>query len=136
LGEVLKLGRSETMSGGKRKEALLADAMGAVIAAIYLDAGFASAEAAVLRLWGDRIAGVAEDARDPKTALQDWAQARGLPPPDYVEIAREGPDHAPVFTIEARLTTGEAERGTAAAKRAAEQAAAQALLGRVEVGPS
>jgi ribonuclease-3 len=136
LGEVLKLGRSETMSGGKRKEALLADAMEAVIAAIYLDAGFASAEAAVLRLWGDRIAGVAEDARDPKTALQEWAQARGLPPPDYVEIAREGPDHAPVFTIEARLTTGEAERGTAAAKRAAEQAAAQALLGRVEAGPS
>lgn len=132
LGEVLKLGRSETMSGGKRKEALLADAMEAVIAAVHLDAGFDAAEALVLRLWGDRIANVAEDARDAKTALQEWAQARGLPPPEYTEVAREGPDHAPVFTVEARLSSGEAERGTATPKRLAEQAAASALLARVE----
>ena len=134
LGEVLKLGRSETMSGGERKEALLADAMEAVLAAVYLDAGFEVAEALVLALWGDRIAAVADDARDAKTALQEWAQARGLPPPDYVELSREGPDHAPTFTVEARLVTGAAEAGTAPAKRAAEQAAAQALLARMEAG--
>jgi ribonuclease-3 len=132
LGAVLKLGRSETMTGGRRKEALLADAMEAVIAAVYLDAGFEAARAVVLRLWGDRVGRVEADARDAKTSLQEWAQARGLPPPAYVEIARAGPDHAPEFTIEARLSTGESARAVAGSKRQAEQAAARALLGKVE----
>ena len=134
LGAVLKLGRSEMLSGGRRKEALLGDAMEAVIAAVYLDAGFEAARGVVLRLWGDRVGRVEADARDAKTALQEWAQARGLPPPAYAEVAREGPDHQPLFTIEARLSTGAAERATAGAKRAAEQAAAAALLARMEMG--
>ncbi|MGB8623527.1 MAG: ribonuclease III [Paracoccaceae bacterium] len=134
LGAVLKLGRSEMMSGGRRKEALLGDAMEAVIAAVYLDAGFEAAREAVLRLWGERIATVEADSRDPKTALQEWAQARGQTPPSYVEVARKGPDHAPVFTIAARLESGEEAHATAGAKRQAEQAAAQALLQRLEAG--
>jgi ribonuclease III len=128
LGEVLRLGRSEMMSGGRRKEALLADALEAVIAAVYLDAGFLAAKAVVLALWGDRIGAVADDARDAKTALQEWAQARGQTPPAYVEVARDGPDHAPVFTIEARLADGTSARARAPSKRQAEQAAARALL--------
>jgi ribonuclease-3 len=128
LGEALKLGRSEQLSGGRRKQALLGDAMEAVIAAVYLDAGFESARALILRLWGRRIESVEEDAKDAKTALQEWAQARKLSPPAYVQIARSGPDHAPVFTIEARLPTGESAQATAGAKRQAEQAAAKALL--------
>ncbi len=132
LGEVLKLGRSEMMTGGRRKEALLGDAMEAMIAAVYLDAGFDVARDLIVRLWGDRVGGVAVDARDAKTSLQEWAQARGLPPPAYVEISRDGPDHAPVFVIEARLTTGQVERASAGAKRQAEQAAAKALLTRME----
>jgi ribonuclease-3 len=132
LGAVLKLGRSEMMTGGRRKEALLGDAMEAVIAAVYLDGGFEAARDLVLRLWDKRIDGVAEDARDAKTSLQEWAQARGLPPPKYSIIERTGPDHAPVFTIEAQLVTGESERATAGAKRQAEQAAAKALLTRLE----
>ncbi|PZQ98022.1 MAG: ribonuclease III [Cereibacter sphaeroides] len=132
LGDVLKLGRSEMMSGGRRKEALLGDAMEAVIAAVYLDAGFDTAKALVLRLWADRINAVEADARDPKTALQEWAQARGLPPPAYVEDGREGPDHQPVFTVMVQLENGEAERASAGTKRQAEQAAAKALLARME----
>ena len=134
LGGVLKLGRSEMLSGGRRKEALLGDAMEAVIAAVYRDAGFEAAKETVLRLWGAHIAAVERDARDAKTALQEWAQARGMAPPDYVEVARSGPDHAPVFTIEARLPDGTAETAAAGSKRQAEQAAAQALLARVEGG--
>ncbi len=134
LGAVLKLGRSEMLSGGRRKQALLGDAMEAVIAAVYRDAGFEAAKALVLRLWGRRVDTVKDDARDAKTALQEWAQARGLTPPDYVETARSGPDHAPTFTIEARLSNGAAEAATAGSKRQAEQAAAQALLARVERG--
>ena len=134
LGEVLKLGRSEVTTGGRRKDALLGDAMEAVIAAVYLDAGFAAARDLVLRLWGPRIGAVETDARDAKTALQEWAQGRGLPPPAYAEVAREGPDHQPTFTIEARLATGETATATAGSKRQAEQAAARALLDRVEPG--
>ncbi len=132
LGAVLKLGRSEMKSGGRRKEALLADAMEAVIAAVYQDGGFDAARNMVLRLWGARIHNVAEDARDAKTALQEWAQARGELPPQYIEVARSGPDHQPVFTIEARLASGAKEQATAGSKRHAEQAAAAALLKKVD----
>ncbi|WGW04939.1 ribonuclease III [Tropicibacter oceani] len=131
IGAALKLGRSEQKTGGRRKMALLGDAMEAVIAAVYLDGGFDAAQALTLRLWGKRIANVEDDAKDAKTALQEWAQARGLEPPLYLETARSGPDHAPVFTIEARLSTGDQAEATASNKRQAEQAAAKALLARV-----
>ncbi len=132
LGKVLKLGRSEMLSGGRRKQALLGDAMEAVIAAVYRDGGFDAARDLVIRLWGERVRQVEDDARDAKTALQEWAQARGLAPPKYVEIARDGPDHAPLFTIEARLESGEGRQAKAGSKRQAEQAAAGALLEHVQ----
>lgn len=128
LGEALKLGRSEMMSGGRRKQALLGDAMEALIAAVYLDAGFETAKQMIVRLWGDRVNRVEADARDPKTSLQEWAQARGLKPPTYEMISRSGPDHAPVFTIAAKLDSGESAEATDNSKRKAEQAAAKALL--------
>ena len=133
LGAVLRLGRSEMVSGGRRKQALLGDGMEAVIAAVYLDAGFETARDMILRLWGDRITRVDADARDPKTALQEWAQARGLAPPAYVEISRSGPDHAPVFTIAAELDDGHRAEATAGSKREAQQAAARALLSQVNL---
>ena len=132
LGDVLRLGRSEMMSGGRRKLALLGDAVEAVIAAVYLDAGFEVARAMIVRLWGTRIGRVEADARDAKTALQEWAQARGLTPPSYTETARTGPDHAPEFTIEVKLETGEVADATARSKREAQQAAAKALLAHLE----
>ncbi len=132
LGEVLKLGRSEMLTGGRRKEALLGDAMEAVIAAVYQDAGFEAARALVLRLWGSRIAAVEPDARDAKTSLQEWAQARGMPPPAYEESGRSGPDHAPQFTVRVTVASGETAEAKAGSKRVAEQAAARALLDRVE----
>lgn len=135
LGEALRLGRSEMLSRGRRKEALLADAMEAVIAAVYLDAGLEAAREVVLRLWGGRIDAAETSAPDAKTALQEWAQARGMAPPAYSEVARTGPDHAPRFTIEVRLADGATSRAEAGSKRAAEQAAAAALLARLAAGP-
>jgi ribonuclease III len=132
LGEVLKLGRSEMMSGGRRKDALLGDAMEALVAAVYTDGGLDAARGLILRLWAHRIQKVEADARDPKTSLQEWAQARGMPPPRYLEAAREGPDHQPLFTVEVTLQSGEAEKATAGSKRAAEQQAARVLLARLE----
>jgi ribonuclease-3 len=90
------------------------------------------AKALVLRLWGDRIGRVEQDARDPKTALQEWAQARGMPPPTYTEISRDGPDHQPIFTVEVTVGSGEAETARAGSKRTAEQQAARSLLARLE----
>ncbi|MCX7566772.1 ribonuclease III [Sulfitobacter sp. F26169L] len=132
IGAVLRLGRSEMLSGGRRKQALLGDAMEAVIAAVYIDGGFDAARALILRLWGARTTSVKDDARDAKTSLQEWAQARGLEPPEYVLTKRSGPDHAPVFTIAARLSTGQTAHATGSAKRAAEQDAAAMLLAQLE----
>ena len=131
IGNLLKLGRSEMISGGRRKEALLGDAMEALIAAVYRDGGFTEAQALILRLWNTRITSVKADARDPKTALQEWAQARKGPPPNYVELSRSGPDHAPQFEIEVRLHSGEVAQAKAGSKRQAEQAAAKLLLERL-----
>ena len=133
LGDVLKLGRSEMMTGGRRKEALLCDAIEAVIAAVYLDAGFETARDLVLRLWGGRVAAARSQRRDAKSLLQEWVQSRGFPPPSYQETARSGPDHAPIFTVEVRIESGEVAVGVAAGKRQAEQVAARELLTRLEV---
>ena len=132
LGEVMRLGRSEMLSGGRRKEALLGDAMEAVIAAVHLDAGFETARALVLRLWGARIARAESTARDSKTLLQELVQSRGQTPPVYVETARSGPDHAPQFTVEVRIESGDSASASAGTKRQAEQEAARAMLERLE----
>lgn len=128
LGEALKLGRSEMRSGGRRKVALLGDAMEAVIAAVYLDSGFSTTQALILRLWGGRIYDAESRAADPKSSLQEWAQARSLPTPVYTDISRAGPDHQPVFIVEASLTNGLKALGEAASKKAAQVQAATALL--------
>jgi len=132
LGEALMLGRSEMRSGGRRKVALLGDAMEAVIAAVYLDAGFIAAQSLILRLWGDRIFTAQERAADPKSSLQEWAQARGLPTPVYKDIGRSGPDHQPIFIVEAVLENGSTAKGEAASKKAAQIQAATALLSQIK----
>ena len=128
LGLVLKLGRSEMITGGRRKNAVLGDAMEAVLAAVYLDGGFLAAKDIILRLWAKRISSVELDARDSKTRLQEWAQARQLEPPVYTLLDRSGPDHSPIFNIQVKLKTGEKMCAKAGNKRDAEQAAAKMML--------
>ena len=132
IGAVLKLGRSEMMSGGRRKDALLADALEAVIAAIYMDGGFQAAQQVILTLWENRVSTVKFDARDAKTTLQEWAQSRGFTPPKYTILKLTCPDHAPVFTIEVKLDDGQKDSAVAGSKRNAEQAAAKALLEKLQ----
>ena len=131
LGGVLKIGRSEMLSGGRRKDALLGDGMEAVIAAIYKDGGFEVAKTITMNLWGDRIKNVKGDARDAKTMLQEWAQARGQNPPNYEVMSRSGPDHAPDFLVKVILDSGETSEALAGSKRQAEQMAAKALLQKI-----
>ena len=107
--------------------------MEAVLAAVYLDGGFDAARQVVLRHWAPRLARVDADSRDAKTALQEWAQAQGMPPPVYEQTERSGPDHAPVFLITVRLEDGrDAQARGTGTKRSIEQAAAQSLLDRLE----
>jgi ribonuclease III len=127
----LKLSPAEAASGAAHNPAILADSCEAVIAAIYLDGGFPAAFAFVERLWEPLIAGMEAPPRDPKTVLQEWAQARGLGLPAYQLTATSGPDHAPHFTVAVRLADLDEASATASSKRAAETGAAAALLERL-----
>lgn len=132
LGAAMRIGRSEMLSGGRRKMAMLGDGMEAVIAAVFLDGGYQAAHNVITHLWGKRFANAEGRARDPKTALQEWAQARAQRPPSYQVISRRGPDHAPIFEIEVSLESGQTAKATERSKRAAQQSAAQLLLNELE----
>jgi ribonuclease-3 len=130
IGPHLRLGEGERQSGARRNGAILADVCEAIIGAVYLDAGFDAAEALVARGFGPRLNDVSAPKRDAKTALQEWAQGRGLTPPTYREVSRAGPDHAPRFVVAACIAgLGEA-LGTGTSKRLAEQDAAANYLRR------
>lgn len=130
LGRHLILSDSEASSGGREKDTIIADAVEAMLGAVYIDGGFDKACGLVLKLWQAQLAGKAQAIADPKSALQEWAQGRGLALPRYVEIARSGPDHAPRFVSEVRIAGCKPAQGTGTSKRAAEQAAASAMLTR------
>ena len=130
LGAAIKLGSSEVNAGARKRPAILADVCEALIGAAYLDGGYPAAEALVERLWQARMQAKAQPLRDPKTILQEWAQARGLPTPAYREVARSGPDHNPEFRVAVQLPSFAPAEGLGRSKRAAEQAAAAAMLTR------
>lgn len=131
LGEFLRLSESESDSGGRLKTTILADAVEAVLGAVFLDSNFDKARDVVHHLWKKADMKPAPRAAiDPKSALQEWAQGQGLELPHYTEVARTGPAHAPTFTSEVRIRGREPARGEGSSKRAAEQAAATALLAR------
>ena len=131
LDRYLHLSPAEAATGAANKPAILADACEALIAAIYLDGGFAAAFGFVERFWGPLIGAMEAPPRDPKTILQEWTQARGLGLPAYELTATEGPDHARRFTVSARVPGFEGAIASASSKRAAETAAAAALLERL-----
>ena len=127
LGDAVVLSNSEEASGGRTKEAILADLCESVIAAIYLDGGMREAEAFITKFWGEAFEDVRSTPRDAKTVLQEWAAARktGL---SYVVLDQSGPEHAPHFLIEARLEGYAPARGEGGSKRDAQRAAAAAFL--------
>lgn len=130
LGQHLILSESEAGSGGRAKDTILADAIEAVLGAIFIEAGYPAARDVVHRLWREESEQVSVGTPDAKSALQEWAQGQGFALPEYVEIARDGPDHRPRFTAEVRILGKEPARGEGASKRAAEQAAATEILSR------
>jgi ribonuclease-3 len=128
LGAALTMSPSEAASGGRNKEAILADVCESVIGALYLDGGGLDAPRAfVERFWGDAFADAATSTRDAKSRLQEWAAARkrGL---RYVVIEQTGPEHAPHFVVEAEIEGFAPTRGEGASKREAQREAAAAFL--------
>jgi ribonuclease-3 len=130
FGEAVRLGAGEASTGGRNRSAILGDVTEAVIAAIYLDGGYAPAAAFVERHWRDLMLAARGPLRDAKTTLQEWAQGRGLPAPVYRETARTGPDHDPEFTIAVEIQGLDDAEGRGRSKREAEQNAAAAALKR------
>ena len=128
----IRLAQGEEVAGERGNPAILADVCEAVLAALYLDGGLAAAERFVAREWLPLIEANRSPPRDPKTGLQEWAQGRGLPLPRYRELGREGPAHEPVFTIEVTVEGFEPESASGGSKRAAERAAAEKLLAKLE----
>jgi ribonuclease-3 len=131
LSEHMVLASSEAASGGRQKMAIVGGACEALIAAIYLDAGFETARNFIARYWERAFAELGEDMRDPKTMLQEWAQSRSRSArgaPEYRLVRRDGPDHAPHFVVEVSVTGEGKAQGEGRSKREAQQAAAKAML--------
>jgi ribonuclease-3 len=135
LGSAIRLGASESNAGGRGRAAILADVCEALIGAVFIDGGYPAAAELIQRLWEARMRAPARPLRDAKTILQEWAQARGLPTPAYREVERKGPDHDPVFRVTVELPDRATAEGLGRSKRAAEQAAAAAMLSREGVKP-
>jgi ribonuclease-3 len=128
VGPHLRLGAGEVQSGGRRNQAILADACEAIIGAVFLDGGYEAAKALVARAFADLLCTPRRPLRDPKSALQEWAQGKGLPTPTYAILEQIGPDHAPKFRVIVKVEGVESGLGLGASKRAAEQDAARSLL--------
>lgn len=131
LGSRLTLGPGEMKSGGHRRDSILSDALEALVAAIYLDAGFEACRSAVLPWFERSIAElpVGKVGKDPKTRLQEWLQARQRPLPVYELLSESGDEHAKQFRMRCRLADPAlAAEGEGGSRRAAEQQAAEAVL--------
>lgn len=133
IGPHMRLSAGDDQAGARENPSLLCDVCEAILGAIFRDGGLDSAVCLVERLWMPLILEDPTPPRAPKTALQEWAQERGLPLPRYVEERRDGPPHKPVFTIRAQVEgRNEDGLGTGSSKRVAEQEAARLLLERLE----
>jgi ribonuclease-3 len=134
LGAHIVLSAGEEAAGARANPSVLADVCEAVIAALYLDGGLSTARAFVERWWEQRLTKLGAPPRDPKTALQEWAQARGRSLPVYRTVAAEGPAHRRTFTVTVSVQGLPPATASGSSKRAAEAAAAAAALAALGTG--
>lgn len=128
LAPLIRLSRGEEDAGGRENPAILADVCESLIGAIYRDGGIEPARAFIHDHWTEPMSATVTPPKDAKTTLQEWAQGQGMDLPEYVELSRSGPDHAPLFVIRVTVAGVPPEQGEAPTKRAAEQIAAGRLL--------
>lgn len=137
IGEHLILGSGEKKSGGHRRESILADAVEALIGAVYLDAGFDAARIVIERIFGERLVDLPDpsELRDPKTRLQEWLQARQMGLPQYELVDTRGKAHRQTFEVSCRVVEAEVTTsGTGSSRRNAEQRAAEKMLAELKDG--
>ncbi|MBC6980694.1 ribonuclease III [Caulobacter sp. 17J80-11] len=131
VGPALRLSPGETKTGGRDKDTILGDACEALMAAVYIDGGMEASRAMFGTFWADEFAHLdAPKVKDVKSRLQEWAQGKGRPLPTYEVVNREGPDHAPTFTVEVKVEGVKPERAAGRSRQEAEKAAATAMLER------
>jgi ribonuclease III len=129
LPDALRMAPSASKIGARDKDTVLGDACEALIGALYIDDGLEAARAFFLEFWTDEFARLDEpQTKDPKTQLQEWAQGRGLALPAYKVVGREGPDHAPIFTVSVNVGDYEPEHAEGRSRQEAEKAAATVML--------
>lgn len=128
LGPCLIVSAGEAEQGGRNNPSNLEDACEALLGAIFLDGGIEAARMVIQKFWGKAAKETAAPPKDPKTTLQEWAQAQGIPLPEYRLISADGPSHAPHFIIDIHLEGQEPARGEAGTKRVAERLAASEML--------
>jgi ribonuclease-3 len=134
LDNAIRLGRGELKSGGKLRNSLLCDVFEAVIGALLLDQGMDMVKQFIYPLLEGAVNEIITKRKneDPKSMLQEWAQAKGFPPPKYLTINVSGPDHAKIFEVEARVNNRVVAVGEAMSKQAAEKSAAQKALDTIQ----
>lgn len=128
LGSAFRLGRGEFASGGRQRDGLLGSLFEALIGALYLDAGLGAVEAFVHPLLDESQEFIIDEIHDPKSRLQEWAQAEKMGTPQYVTVGSTGPDHAKVFEVEVRIQGLAYGRGHGSSKQVAARIAAQTAL--------
>jgi len=131
VGSALRLGEGERKSGGRRRESIVADAVEALVGAVYLDSDFETVQQLIRRLFGQRLVALpsADELKDAKTRLQEYLQHRGVAPPAYGVVETSGADHARHYTVRCRIEAWGLERvATDTGRRKAEQRAARACM--------
>lgn len=134
IGDALKLGEGELKSAGWRRPSILADALEAIIGAVYLDGGFTSAESLILKIYQDKLVNIDPKSidKDPKSQLQEYLQGKKIELPDYKVVSIQGEAHAQIFKIECLITKfGITTLGEGTSRRIAEQQAAQFALEKI-----
>lgn len=132
LGKYIHMAQSEESAGGRLNKANLENAMEAVIGAIYIDQGLEVAKNFILTNWNALIDNMIEPPKDAKSTLQEWAQARGYPLPEYEVVSIEGAMHAPIFEVRVKVQGQVPKQGNGTSKRSAEQEAAARMLEAIE----
>ncbi len=130
LGRFIKVGSVEKRKGVQNMASVLADVVEALIGAIYIESGYTKSREFVLRAWGELLTKEPSSLKDSKTFVQEWALARALALPHYSEVGREGPQHAPIFTVALKVGELVAASGRGSSKQQAEMDAAHNFIAR------
>lgn len=131
LGDYLTMSGGEEEQGGRVNPSNLEDACEALLGAVYLDGGLPAVKDIIARFWKPYASAMKAPPKDAKTTLQEWAQGRGLPLPEYTLISSDGPSHAPLFVVEVTVKGKAAVRAEAGVKKHAERLAAEKLLAQL-----